>query len=52
MAALLKLQFIIFSLIGIGFFTRRRGIAYLKETEEHKKCLAYGIICSNAGFKI
>lgn len=108
MAALLKLQFIIFSLIGIGFFTRRRGmvsregqknitdlvinivlpcniltsfsqefaegtmyeclmiflisagiqvfsvlygrIAYPKETEEHKKCLAYGIICSNAGF--
>ena len=26
MAALLKLQFIIFSLIAIGFFTRRRGM--------------------------
>lgn len=108
MAALLKLQFIIFSLIAIGFFTRRRGmvsregqknitdlvinlilpcniltsfsqqfaegtmheclmvflisagiqvfcviygrIAYPRETEEHRKCLAYGIICSNAGF--
>ena len=108
MAALLKLQFIIFSLIAIGFFTRRRGMvsregqknitdlvinlilpcniltsfsqqfaegtmheclmvflisagiqvfcviygrtAYPRETEEHRKCLAYGIICSNAGF--
>jgi predicted permease len=108
MAALLKLQFIIFSLIAIGFFTRRRGMvsregqknitdlvinlilpcniltsfsqqfaegtmheclmvflisagiqvfcviygrtAYPRETEEHQKCLAYGIICSNAGF--
>lgn len=108
MIALLKLQFIIFALIGIGFFVRRRGmvsregqknitdlvinivlpcniltsfcqefaegvmqeclmvflisagiqvfsviygrIAYPKETEDHKKCLAYGIICSNAGF--
>lgn len=108
MIALLKLQFIIFALIGIGFYTRRRGmvsregqknitdlvinivlpcniltsfsqqfeegtmreclmvflisagmqvfcviygrLAYPKETQEHKKCLAYGIICSNAGF--
>lgn len=108
MLAMLQLQFIIFSLIGIGFFTRRRGmvsragqknitdlvinivlpcnivtsfsrdfpegtlheclviflisagiqvfsviygkVAYPKETEEHKNCLAYGIICSNAGF--
>ena len=108
MAALLKLQFIIFSLIAIGFFTRRRGMvsregqknitdlvinlilpcniltsfsqqfaegtmheclmvflisagiqvfcviygrtAYPRATEEHQKCLAYGIICSNAGF--
>ena len=108
MAALLKLQFIIFSLIAIGFFSRRRGMvsregqknitdlvinlilpcniltsfsqqfaegtmheclmvflisagiqvfcviygrtAYPRETEEHRKCLAYGIICSNAGF--
>lgn len=108
MFALLKLQFIIFALIGVGFFTRRKGmvsregqknitdlvinivlpcniltsfsqefaegtmhqclmvflisagiqifcvlygrIAYPGETEEHKKCLAYGIICSNAGF--
>lgn len=108
MVALLKLQFIIFALIGVGFFTRRKGmvsregqknitdlvinivlpcniltsfsqefaegtmrqclmvflisagiqvfcvlygrIAYPGETEEHKKCLAYGIICSNAGF--
>lgn len=24
--------------------------AYPRETEEHRKCLAYGIICSNAGF--
>lgn len=108
MVALLQLQFIIFSLIAIGFFVRKRGmvsragqknitdlvinivlpcnivtsfaqqfpegtlseclkiflisaamqvfsviygrVAYPKETEEHRKCLAYGIICSNAGF--
>lgn len=108
MLTMLQLQFMIFALIGVGFFARRRGmvgregqknitdlviniilpaniivsfaqplpegtiheclviflisaviqvfcviygrIAYPKEPEARRKCLAYGIICSNAGF--
>jgi hypothetical protein len=35
MVALLKLQFIIFALIAVGFFTRRKGMVSREGQMEH-----------------